>query len=833
MKSYWYDLHRLGPDPAATWGGKAAGLARLLDAGAHVPAGLALPAGTPAPALWSAADRQRFATAADALLLGKRLGGRRSERLAVRSSALGEDGATRSFAGIYETILGVSDGREALEAIEQCMASGHSDRARAYAGSGAAQPVGVIVQRQVPARAAGVLFTTDPSGEGGALLEAVAGLGDALVSGSAAPWRWRIEQSGTGAYEVSTDSGPGPAPLTTEFVTRLVREAAKWVAAFAEPLDLEWAVDPAGRIWWLQARPITAQCEPTPAPDIEPGCNGAEDGPITVWTNVNVRETMPDPLAPLAWSLWRDRLMPAIARLSLDFGATPAQRHLTVADRLDGRVYWNVNAVCGIPGFSAIVSRMFSALDAEAAHGFEDLQRRGVIAGRQFPGGRRAVFRAWLRSQKRVLPALWRARDPEASLRIFEAFGAAMIERQRAPLRDRSDAELVAEIWEVSNDDVMDVPRLFGSLFAAMFAFTSARAVFANYPEAQALLGVGIPRNPTTQMSLDIDALAETAGPLATEFLESDTPEALFARLEGSAAGLAWMDRFHSFLDWNGQRCPREFDLSVPRWSEDPGMLLDLVRAHLREPTKEGARARLERLGTERETAFDAAIAAAPAWRRPLLRAFSRAATRHLPLREAGKHYLLFVFQRVRALALELGGRLAARGELQSPEEILLLDLTELGDAVAGRLRGPALRERIDRAAADIERWRPRPPATFVRSDGVRVRSAPPLADGILRGAGIATGTVTGVVRILSEPDPAALGEGEILVVHLADPGWTPLFPRAGGLIMEVGGLLCHAAIVSRELGIPAVFGVSGAIASLEDGQRVRLDSEAGTITPL
>jgi pyruvate,water dikinase len=227
----------------------------------------------------------RFASAADALRSG--------EPLAVRSSALGEDGATQSFAGIFETILGVADGRAALEAIETCMASGHSDRARAYAGGGAAQPVGVVVQRQVRARAAGVLFTTDPSGAGGALLEAVTGLGEALVSGSAAPWRWRIEQSGTGAYEVRTDTGPGPAPLTTEFVTRLVREAAQWVAALGEPLDLEWALDPAGRIWWLQARPITTQRDPTPPPDIDPGCHGAEDGAITVWTNVNVRETMP------------------------------------------------------------------------------------------------------------------------------------------------------------------------------------------------------------------------------------------------------------------------------------------------------------------------------------------------------------------------------------------------------------------------------------------------------------------------------------------------------------------------------------------------------------
>jgi phosphohistidine swiveling domain-containing protein len=822
----WRELGRLDADAAATWGGKAAGLARLLHAGAAVPAGFALPVGTAPPGLWAAADRTRFARAVDTLCAGG--------AVAVRSSALGEDGAGQSFAGIFETVLDVADGHEALAAVERCMASGRSERAQAYSGTEAERPVGVVVQRQVPARAAGVLFTTDPSG-GGILLEAVSGLGEALVSGSMAPWRWRVDRSGDHGFEVETEPGPGPAPLTTEAVVTLAREALDLAQRLGEPLDLEWALDSSGRIWWLQARPITTLREAAPHPDVEPACAGAEDGSITVWTNVNVRETMPDPLAPLAWSLWRDRLMPAIARLSLDFGDAPAQRHLRVADRLDGRAYWNVNAVCGIPGFGAMVARAFSVIDARAGEAFADLQRRGIIRGRRFPGGRRAVLRAWLRAQRRALPALWRARDPDASLRSFEAFGAAMIERQRAPLRDRTDPELVAEIQEVTDYESMDVPRLFASLFAAIFAFTAARAAFARHPDAQARLGVGIPRNPTTRMSLDIDALAEAAAPLADDFLSSDTPEELFALLEESAEGIAWAERFRAFLDWNGQRCPGEFDLSVPRWSEDPEMLLELIRAHLREPTKEGARARLERLGIEREAAIDAAVAEAPAWRRPVMRGLARAATRHLPLREAGKHYLLFVFLRVRALALELGARMTAAGTLRSPGEILLLDLEELGDTVGGHLRGPALRRRLDRAAADLERWSTRPPVPFVRSDGVPVRSADaaPSADGVLRGAGVGTGTVTGTVRILREPDPAALGEGEILVVHLADPGWTPLFPRAGGLVMEVGGLLCHAAVVSRELGIPAVFGVTGALSQLADGQRVRVDSQAGTVTPL
>jgi pyruvate,water dikinase len=85
-------------------------------------------------------------------------------------------------------------------------------------------------------------------------------------------------------------------------------------------------------------------------------------------------------------------------------------------------------------------------------------------------------------------------------------------------------------------------------------------------------------------------------------------------------------------------------------------------------------------------------------------------------------------------------------------------------------------------------------------------------------------------VRILTEPDPRAMSDGDVIVMELADPGWTPLFPRAAAVVMEVGGLMCHAAVVARELGIPAVFGVDGATQLLREGQVVIVDGNAGVV---
>jgi pyruvate,water dikinase len=137
---------------------------------------------------------------------------------------------------------------------------------------------------------------------------------------------------------------------------------------------------------------------------------------------------------------------------------------------------------------------------------------------------------------------------------------------------------------------------------------------------------------------------------------------------------------------------------------------------------------------------------------------------------------------------------------------------------------------------AELARFSAEPAQEILRSDGVPVPAAEveevDSGDPVLRGTGIANGRATGRARVLRTPDPQALAPGEILVVRYADPGWTPLFARAAGLVMEVGGVMCHAAVVAREMGIPAVFGVRDATRLLAEGSLVTVDGVEGTVTP-
>src|SRR5205085_10144945 len=133
----------------------------------------------------------------------------------------------------------------------------------------------------------------------------------------------------------------------------------------------------------------------------------------------------------------------------------------------------------------------------------------------------------------------------------------------------------------------------------------------------------------------------------------------------------------------------------------------------------------------------------------------------------------------------------------------------------------------------DQERSRRHVPLVLL-SDGTEP-ALPPHATGpaqaMLQGTPASPGAVTGQARVIHDPDGARLEPGEILVAPSTDPGWTPLFLTAGGLVMEMGGMMSHGAVVAREYGIPAVVGVAGATERIATGQAVTVDGSAGSVT--
>jgi rifampicin phosphotransferase len=819
------DLTTVDPEAVTAFGGKACGLARLIAAGARVPPGLVASATTLPPDQWSAPERAELRQAVEALLAA---GG----AVAVRSSAVGEDSAERSFAGLFETFLGRRLPDEVEESVRACIASGCAPRVLEYAAADGPLPVAVVVQRQVDARAAGVCFTRDPSGQDGAVvIEAVPGTGDRLVSGQAAPERWRAYASGLGGWECRCEGAP--AVLDAATVASIAAEAAGLATAFERPLDLEWALAEDG-LWWLQARPITALREP-PRWDIEPGAAGADDGPVTVWSNWNVRETMPSPLSPLTWTVWRDAVLPTVAQhlFGADKGSEDAQL-LSGADLVAGRLYLNVNAMLAPPLFGRFVLSVIGVMDSRAAASLQLLHAKGVLRPRRLTGHRLSrLARAGVASL-RGLVRLRLALRPRRALAILETDAASI--RRRAPLESLADTALAEELRLIASPECERL--LYGLQMegVAIAVFSAARRAFARHERAFQLLGTGIPANPTTRISLGVDTLVELARPLSTLLADSLTAKETLARLATVPEGRAFLAGLERFLDEFGHRGPAEFDLGAVRWGEDPGMILDLVRLGLASTAHDTMQRRMAALTAERTAVLTEALAAEPWWRRPLLRRLARLVELYMPLREAPKHYGLFVFQRMRQAALELGRRLVERGALASAEDAFLLELHELEQLANGGPAPDGLARTLALRRDSHERHATEHPPEILRSDGVPVEAVGPAtaaAPGTLVGTPVSAGRATGPVRVLASPDARLVSAGDVLVMEFADPGWTPLFPRAAAVVMEVGGLMCHAAVVAREMGVPAVFGVAGATRLLADGQQVVVDGGAGTVRPL
>jgi pyruvate,water dikinase len=200
-------------------------------------------------------------------------------------------------------------------------------------------------------------------------------------------------------------------------------------------------------------------------------------------------------------------------------------------------------------------------------------------------------------------------------------------------------------------------------------------------------------------------------------------------------------------------------------------------------------------------------------------------------LREVPKYHMVVALAAVRRQLAELGAELARRGTIAASDDVFYLDLVETRDALQGGDRRPLVAER--RQAYETELRRRHVPRVLL-SDGTEPEAealaAATAADGALVGTAASAGAVTATARVILDPVGAHLEPGEILVAPSTDPGWTPLFLTAGGLVMEMGGSNSHGAVVAREYGIPAVVGVAGATQRIRTGQRITVDGTAGVV---
>jgi pyruvate,water dikinase len=771
-------------------------------------------------------------------------------RVAVRSSAAAEDGAERSFAGQFDTVLGVRvehDLAALLDAVRRVWASAFNAHAAAYGGGGGVR-MAVVIQEMVEPRASGVAFSIDPvsGARDTALVCAVYGLGEGLVSGALDADTYRVHfgrarptVTATLARKTqATRLEPGGArlvpvaePLQTAAALRdeeaaLVAVVTRRLAEdFGAHQDVEWAwVGTRGALVLLQARPITA-LPPDPAAasgaaaPSQSSTPEAARGERRVWDNSNIVESYAGVTTPLTFSFALE-VYESVYRQFCRLMGTPEGRiesHAPVFANLlglvRGRVYYNLlnwyRTLALLPGFRwnrAFMERMMGVRESltdppppSGAGGrlrdLASLMRMIVRMTREAGKLRREVPAFHARVQREIGSlaredvAAWPA---ERALALYRRLERELLQAWRAPLVNDFFAMVFFGVLGRLTERWMPQapPTLVNDLLCGEGGIVSTEPARRVMALARRLDGI-----PAVRAAFDV--------------VRDDL--ALLARLRAEPEAAAFVAELDAYLQDFGDRCMEELKLETVTLGEDPRFLIAMIRAYasqgMTNPDAAWERERAIRRAAERGVRARLGGVKYACYRWVLVRA-----RRRVRDRENLRFERTRVFGVVRRILLALGRHLAAAGQIAEPRDVFFLTRAEVfayfdGTAVTSDLLGLAARRRAEFEAYARE---PAPPDRFETwgppgEDAPQARApAAAAAQGIeLRGTGCCPGVVRAPVRVVRDPRAAGALAGAILVAERTDPGWTLLFPAARGLLVERGSLLSHSAIVAREIGLP------------------------------
>ena len=838
------------PDFAA-WavGGKARALAHAARAGFKIPAWIVVPPNAVerllAPGAIDRLTGREKGESANEALTSQSLSSEAVEellaivrqelpgvtRFAVRSSALDEDSRTHSFAGQLDSFLDVPLA-EIPRRIIDVWKSGFSERVYLYRQQNRLSlppPVpAVIVQEMVPAEAAGVAFSVDPVScrSGTALVAAVRGLGDKLVSGESNSDNFEVNR----AHEITQRSHSGPAAISDEQAIRIAALARQAAQTFGVPQDIEWAIAE-DTLYLLQSRPITS---------LEGKAD--VDGRYQLWDNSNIAESYAGVTTPLTFSFARhvyEEVYRQFVKI-LQVPRTRIERERDTFGRMlgliQGRVYYNLLSwyrILGmLPGFAInrrFMEQMMGVSKSLPDDLVEEIARANTTSKWQdsfdlartilgLAGNHFSLGRKMRRFYRRLQQALQAPETPLEEQRADEL--AAYFRRLQRELLVHWDAPLI-------ND------------FFAMIYYGLLRTLVKKWCDDQAsslqnnlLAGQGaiISEEPARRLVKMAELAKGNSDLIAT--LETGN----WTQIQRTLTGHPELgQQFRSYLDQFGDRCLEELKLETVTLGDDPVTLARsigrLARQDFRQTTKPVSASDL------RNAAEKQALAKLGPIRRFVFKQILVQARARIRDRENLRFERTRVFGRVRRIFLQLGRRLHASGQLEEDRDIFYLTYEEALAFVEGTAVTTSLSELANLRKKEFETYQKSSPSDRFETRGMvyvgnsfQAPAETPPQGNDLRGTGCCPGTVRGRVRVILDPQSANPEPGEILVARRTDPGWITLLPAAAGLLVEFGSLLSHSAIVTREMGIPSIVAIPNLIKQLKTGDLVEMDGSRGVV---
>ena len=559
------------------------------------------------------------------------------------------------------------------------------------------------------------------------------------------------------------------------------------------------------------------------------------------YTRANADEVGPEPFSPLGWSLgWMKGCVPGVANGFINFGVLEREEFAVDPPEVFGNWGGYFYNQLSLPRLMGV--RMPGATPEAIDHAYFG-DHPGVPPYTPHPDDENEAQSAKL-AAKMGWAMSTRGYPEQAESAQFSRHAVA----SRPDLAAQSNAALVARARELAGPRLDDAWTLYcQSVLAASLGPGAVQAICAAIgrgPDAvKVLTAVGSIESAEAPLAMwELSRIVKRSPILTDEFNAGgvDLLDRLTARIEPDAK--EFMVRWTGLLADHGHRGPNEWDLRAHSWTTKPSMPLGMIERMRFQDDKKSPVDAQRRGAAVRETLTVEllALVQGDAETHGALQAGIASAALFFGLREMGKNACIRLIHEAKLALMEVGQRMVADGVIDDVQQIFMLLDNELDAFLANPVTlSSTLRER-DASFHVLQTLVP--PYIIKLEDGVPPISSWPLraaagaalsqAGDVLRGAMGSPGVVTGIARVVLDPsDPGAIGPGDIMIAPTTDPSWVPLFLAAEGVVVNVGAVGSHAAIMCRELGLPCAVSVINATERIPNGATIEVDGSTGTVT--